>query len=446
MSANLFQGIVDLYGDNACDFAAAKAAGVRAILHQTSAGLYRRDAKYLERRKQALDQGFLWAGYHLLTTENTADQLDRFLSIEDGSDPRIGLALDWEPNHKMMMSVVQLREFIELFRVAMRPRYADRFPILYAGNVLKNTPSIMAGDPLLAQCPLWYARFALTSSGFPLKTWPSYTLWQFDDEKRKYGAPPTNVLPGADWNRFAGTETDLQMAWPFGGARAAGALAASLTLSAGVAPAAPLAANASFAGRAIALAEQEWKFFGLQTYGPNGEVTHAGRKEGEDGYCQRVGEYWRDGVTRPGLDGRDHDWAWSAAFISWLLRFAGAGTAFRYSSQHSVYISQAIRDRLQGVASAGFWGWRLNELAPKPGDLVCWSREIGVDYSHQKGGDYKGHSDLVVAVGPTAVEVIGGNVGDSVTRRPLPLDASGHLQPIVQGGETLFALMENRLG
>jgi hypothetical protein len=43
------------------------------------------------------------------------------------------------------------------------------------------------------------------------------------------------------------------------------------------------------------------------------------------------------------------------------------------------------------------------------------------------------------------VFVIGGNVGDSVTKRPLRLAPNGFLQPTVEGGETLFALMENRM-
>jgi hypothetical protein len=127
------------------------------------------------------------------------------------------------------------------------------------------------------------------------------------------------------------------------------------------------------------------------------------------------------------------------------MKQAGAGNRFRYSTQHSVYISQAIRDRLNARADAGYWGFRLNEQAPDVGDIVCWAREDGVDYDNQKNGNYKGHCDIVVQKSDGMVFVIGGNVGDSVTKRPLRLAPNGFLQPTVEGGETLFALMENRM-
>ena len=76
---------------------------------------------------------------------------------------------------------------------------------------------------------------------------------------------------------------------------------------------------------------------------------------------------------------------------------------------------------------------------------MCWSRQSGIDYDHQNGGDYKGHCDIVVDVGNAAVQVVGGNVGDSVTERPLPLTPAGFLAPTIENGETLFALMQNRI-
>jgi hypothetical protein len=127
------------------------------------------------------------------------------------------------------------------------------------------------------------------------------------------------------------------------------------------------------------------------------------------------------------------------------MKTGGAGARFNYSAQHSVYISRSISDRLHGREAAGFWGWRLNERKPAPGDLVCWSRQAGVDYDHQHGGDYLGHTDIIVSLGPTQVEVIGGNVGNSVTRRPVPLTADGFLQPFNESGENVFALMQNRI-
>ena len=172
---------------------------------------------------------------------------------------------------------------------------------------------------------------------------------------------------------------------------------------------------------------------------------NSGHKEGDDGWYQRVGTYWLDGTNTRDVDGRNHGMPWSAAFISWVMKTSGAGDRFRYSTLHSVYIYQAIRDRLRSNADAGFWCWRLNELKPEIGDIVCWSRQAGIDYDNQNGGDYKGHCDIVVEVQSDRVYVIGGNVGNSVTRRPLPLNDFGFLKSITFDSETLFALMQNRI-
>lgn len=201
-----------------------------------------------------------------------------------------------------------------------------------------------------------------------------------------------------------------------------------------------------FAEQAVQLATTEWVTFGRQAYDIAGHALHIGHKEGEDPWYKRVGDYWREGVHNDTLDGRDHGVPWSAAFISWVMRTAGAGDRFIYSPQHSVYIYRAIRDLLRKRTEAGYWCYRLNEWKPRPGDIVCWARQAGVDYDHQNGGDYRGHCDIVVEVGQDAVDVIGGNVGDSVTKRPLALNTAGFLQPVVQGGETLFGVMRCLIG
>ncbi|MBY3030576.1 DUF2272 domain-containing protein [Rhizobium leguminosarum] len=190
--------------------------------------------------------------------------------------------------------------------------------------------------------------------------------------------------------------------------------------------------------------DEEWKRFGQQEYNLDGDLVRAGHKEGEDGYAERIGEYWQVGTKTNGINGRDHDWFWSATFVSWIFRTADAKESFRYSTQHSVFISQAIRDRLNGN-QAGFWGYRLNEYRPSAGDIVCWSRESGIDFDHQNNGDYKGHTDIVVEVELDRVWVIGGNVGNSVTKRPLRLTASGYLKDATSSGEVLFCIMQNRI-
>jgi hypothetical protein len=212
----------------------------------------------------------------------------------------------------------------------------------------------------------------------------------------------------------------------------------------GAAPDMSVMADASqFIPRILQVAAAQWEFFGEQTYDIQGHLDHNGHKEGEEGFYQRIGQYWLEGTNTRNIDGRDHGFPWSAAFISWVMKTSGAGDNFRYSTQHSVYISQAIRDHLNNN-NVGFWGWRLNERMPAVGDLICWAREAGVDFDHQKNGNYAGHCDIVVEVEADRIFVVGGNVGDSVTRRPLDLD-SGFLPAGEHGGENLFAIMQNRV-
>jgi len=425
-----FEGIVDIYEENAFDFDAAWNAGIRAILHETSRGTFHKDSKYAERKKVALKKGFLWAAFHLLSDEDIGRQLDVFLSMEDGSDPNIGLALDWEEpkGGQATMTYPHLRAMVRAFNSRMKPHYPDRYPILYGGHLMREQAELTAGDALLAKCPLWYQRYRDTPLGLPVNTWPRYSLWQFDDENRANGAPKT-LLPGADWNRFDGTFEELKQAWPF---------------SSGGENVKKEHSMSAFTDQIRMIAQQEWQWWGSQAYDVSGHATKIGHKEMEEGFYQKIGVYCVDGANVHGEDGRDRDFPWSAVFISWVMKQGGAGDRFRYSSQHSVYISQAIRDLLSGRDAAGFWGYRLNEMKPSVGDLVCWSRQDGIDYDHQNHGNYAGHTDIVVSVSAGSIDIIGGNVGNSVTRRTLALNEQGFLPPL-NNGEALFALMKNRI-
>jgi lysozyme family protein len=200
--------------------------------------------------------------------------------------------------------------------------------------------------------------------------------------------------------------------------------------------------SSGFAGNLCAMAGKEWDFFGNNTFNLAGATIKAGHREAEPGFFERIGTYWR-GVGDPNSDGRT-DKPWSAAFISFVVKGCGAASKFRESAQHSVYISQAIRD-FNDKADVAYWCQRLTDHKPKAGDIICWAREAGVDYDHQKNGDYSGHSDVVVEVRDKEIDVIGGNVGNSVTKRTFALDANGLVKGGTFQGELLFAIMENRL-
>jgi hypothetical protein len=75
---------------------------------------------------------------------------------------------------------------------------------------------------------------------------------------------------------------------------------------------------------------------------------------------------------------------------------------------------------------------------------VCWSRQPGISHENTNGGDYAGYCDLIISVADSQIEIIGVNMGDSVTRRPLALK-NGFVEPANENGEYLFALMKNRI-
>jgi hypothetical protein len=192
--------------------------------------------------------------------------------------------------------------------------------------------------------------------------------------------------------------------------------------------------------RIISLAQQEWEFFGRQEIDLAGHTIRRGRKETDEGFWQRVGVYWLEGTGKH-LTGKNDDFPWSATFVSFIMRKAGAAERFKYSAQHSVYIRAAILAKTKNKTAAGMWGFRVRERAPEPGDLVCYARQPGVSYD-TPSADYKSHADIVIARKEREIEVIGGNVGNSVTLKHLAIDDDGLLS---DDQFEWFAVLQNRL-
>ncbi len=193
----------------------------------------------------------------------------------------------------------------------------------------------------------------------------------------------------------------------------------------------------------VLLAVAEWFRFGQQTITyPNGktQIERVGMQEGDAFASERVRDYWKS-VGRPDLSGTNHDVPWSAAFISWDIESAGVPRdQFCPDARHTVYVERMVgRERRPG---AGFIPRRLNDRAPRVGDLICASREGGkTTLDNLDRGP--GHCDIVVEVRPGEVHAIGGNVDDSVSRSVFPLDANGFLSPI--SARPFFTVIENRL-
>ena len=143
---------------------------------------------------------------------------------------------------------------------------------------------------------------------------------------------------------------------------------------------------------------------------------------------------------------------WSAAFVSYVARAAGVDAAeFPPSAAHAFYIDRLLAHAVAYPAAAPFVPREPEAHAPRPGDLVCADRS-STPLPHwtarlAEAGEFRPmHCDIVVAAGAGAVEAVGGNVGDAVTKRRFPADAAGRLLPAPFGEAPFVVVLENRLG
>ncbi len=165
----------------------------------------------------------------------------------------------------------------------------------------------------------------------------------------------------------------------------------------------------------VQLARREWRRW------------NRGRtKEGNPRMRSVLAAYWRRGAGwLPSGSRWWHRYPWSAAFISWLMRKAGAGHHFAYAAAHAHYIAQARENRRSGGRSP-FQAFRTTEIAPEPGDLVCKRRQSGVTFDNVRRG-HKTHCDVVTAVRPGHLITIGGNVRNSVSQTTVRTNADGQI-------------------
>jgi hypothetical protein len=232
---------------------------------------------------------------------------------------------------------------------------------------------------------------------------------------------------------------------------AAASLAAALAACASTPPTPPVPADIHippFAKRpyaqfsreaAVEIALREWRAFGQAMVLSARTPDSADSKERDEGLWQRVGEYWWLGLNYGAPDsawtgkhdasgvefarGQDGEFAWSAAFIDYVMRMAGAGTRFPYSPSHSDYIN-AARERADIAVAAQ----PLTQYAPQPGDLLCmWRANHPVRFEDLPAGHFPGHCDIVVVRRPGSLDVVGGNVDNTVAMKHVPVGPDGRL-------------------
>ena len=139
-------------------------------------------------------------------------------------------------------------------------------------------------------------------------------------------------------------------------------------------------------------------------------------------------EHDADGTVYPAsIDGR---YAWSAAFVSYVMRIAGAGARFPYSASHSDYIDIAKQMTLHHVTGWLITAERPEVYAAMPGDMICFGRgnAWSIRYEDLPAGQFPAHCEIVVdSAVPGQISVVGGNVDDTVTLTHVPVTPDGRL-------------------
>jgi hypothetical protein len=143
----------------------------------------------------------------------------------------------------------------------------------------------------------------------------------------------------------------------------------------------------------------------------------------------QIRRYWEGiGFEFPGVST-----AWSAVFVSWCTRTAGATQdEFKVSTAHSRFVFWAIQNQLN--TRGLFRGHPLTDHRPALGDILQNNRggqSLTYDFARAHEA-YESHSAIVVEVGADRdgrfVRTVGGNESISVGLKRVPLTSDGFVQ------------------
>lgn len=193
---------------------------------------------------------------------------------------------------------------------------------------------------------------------------------------------------------------------------------------------------------AVQIALREWRAFGSPVVYAGEELPYDAERA--DGLWQRVGDYWwlglAIGAADQGITGKhdqngqafptsqDGNYAWSAVFIDYIMRMAGAGHRFPYSPLHADYINAAKQAALGERRDLAIVAEPPESYAPQPGDSVCmWRGSRPIHFADLPTDRFPAHCDIVVATRPGMVDGLGGNVANTVALWHIPATADGRL-------------------
>ncbi|MEM8575698.1 MAG: DUF2272 domain-containing protein [Pseudomonadota bacterium] len=193
----------------------------------------------------------------------------------------------------------------------------------------------------------------------------------------------------------------------------------------------------------IASAVKEWKHWGEATWNSITGAKTRTHRDDDAAFAKYVLDTYvpMGSATTTAQAIADDDFAWSAVCLSYILKQGGVErTQFAFSASHSAYVREAVRSRIESDTKKLYWAYRRDEnmagSIPQPGDLICRARpnsdqevlnEAKALARFDATGAYKSHADLVVETRPGEIDVIGGNVRDTVTKRTIAVGGDGRL-------------------
>lgn len=154
-------------------------------------------------------------------------------------------------------------------------------------------------------------------------------------------------------------------------------------------------------------------------------------QEDDEPLASQIKRYWTGiGLTFPAIGVRE---AWSAVFVSWCVKQAGATSAeFLFAAAHSRFVHRAIANAKAGTGV--FHGIDVATAKPEVGDIIHNNR-LGTDFDFAHAAAhkaYKSHSAIVIETGVDTLGryalTVGGNESDSIRRVRVALTAAGTIR------------------
>ena len=199
--------IIDLSHHNGpVNLRLAGASGIAGVIHKATQGVTGVDPMLKTNRAKAETAGLLFGAYHFGTADDPAAQAEHFLdTVRPGAQTL--LVLDFEHNPSgPSMTLPQALTFLRLVH-----RHTGHWPGLYSDVSFLGQALDSGGDPDLASCWLWLARYGAEPHA-PLP-WPTWTLWQYTDGT---SGPRPHPVPGigrCDRSQFNGSLNGLRRLW-----------------------------------------------------------------------------------------------------------------------------------------------------------------------------------------------------------------------------------------